>query len=132
MKTFIVYDTASGDFRWLVRALACQSEAVTPLGLSCVEFTGTDEPGPQHRLVDGAWVLRPQADLDADALSTAWHALRAERFRRLASSDIEVAGDRWQLMTPARQEAWATYRQALRDLPETCTDPFNPIWPLSP
>ena len=28
--------------------------------------------------------------------------------------------------------AWATYRQALRDLPENTADVFNPVWPTKP
>ena len=30
------------------------------------------------------------------------------------------------------KEAWATYRQALRDLPANTTDPDNAIWPTKP
>ena len=30
------------------------------------------------------------------------------------------------------KNAWATYRNQLRDLPENTVDPLNPIWPSIP
>lgn len=35
-------------------------------------------------------------------------------------------------LTPAQQEAWAAYRQELRDIPEQSGYPFNVIWPTPP
>jgi len=35
-------------------------------------------------------------------------------------------------MDVATQTQWATYRQALRDLPATTDDPANPTWPVAP
>lgn len=59
-----------------------------------------------------------------------WEALRAARNAKLTASDwtqltdsplsVEVKGD------------WATYRQALRDLPENTEDPNDPEWPVEP
>lgn len=34
-------------------------------------------------------------------------------------------------LTAEQKQAWAVYRQALRDMPETC-DPCNPVWPMKP
>lgn len=34
-------------------------------------------------------------------------------------------------LTPEKQEAWAIYRQALRDFPAT-VDSNNPVWPKKP
>ena len=57
----------------------------------------------------------------------AWEDLRKERNKLLVESDwtqvIDAAVD---------QLAWATYRQALRDLPENTADVFNPVWPTKP
>jgi hypothetical protein len=55
--------------------------------------------------------------------------LRLDRNSLLRDSDINVAADRWATMSTETQTAWATYRQALRDLPANTTDPLNPIWP---
>lgn len=30
------------------------------------------------------------------------------------------------------QQAWKDYRQAVRQLPKTIEDPFNPVWPTPP
>ena len=44
--------------------------------------------------------------------------------------------DRTQLsdtpLTSSKKTAWATYRQALRDLPENTEDPKNVTWPSQP
>mgnify|MGYP003133594376 FL=1 len=38
----------------------------------------------------------------------------------MANSDVEMS------------DAWKTYRQALRDMPATESDPSNPTWPTKP
>jgi len=35
-------------------------------------------------------------------------------------------------LTSEKQEAWATYRQALRDIPEQSGYPLNIVWPTPP
>jgi hypothetical protein len=55
-----------------------------------------------------------------DRLQEAWAAFRAERARRLAQTDWIVARA-YERGEPV-PEAWAVYRQALRDLPEHLTD----------
>lgn len=78
-------------------------------------------------LVDDAYVL----SFDVDTMiAEAWAQLRAERNRRLAASD-------WVGMVDAnlphdQKDAWFVYRQALRDLPGTVTDPTNVTWPAPP
>jgi hypothetical protein len=69
-----------------------------------------------------------------DCLREAWVAFRAERNRRLAEVDWVVvrAYERGEPVP----EAWAAYRQALRDLPEQLTDEQvlagNIPWPEPP
>jgi len=55
-----------------------------------------------------------------DCIREAWAAFRAERNRRLAATDWLVvrAYERGEPVP----EAWAAYRQALRDLPGRLTD----------
>jgi len=33
---------------------------------------------------------------------------------------------------PGDKEAWATYRQTLRDIPQTFASPADVIWPTAP
>jgi hypothetical protein len=56
--------------------------------------------------------------------------LRQERDRRLQAVDWVVI--RATSTTTPVPEAWATYMQALRDLPATTEDPENPVWPPVP
>lgn len=61
-----------------------------------------------------------------------WDAFRAERNALLFESDIYVVVDRWYSYTESKQQEWRDYRQALRELPQNTTDPFNPVWPIKP
>ena len=58
--------------------------------------------------------------------------MREERDRRLAASDWAETPSAERRMSPELFEAWATYRQALRDLPEMTADPAKPVWPTPP
>lgn len=59
--------------------------------------------------------------------SAEWPKVRTERDRRLQASDWTQLPD----VPLATKEAWATYRQALRDITEQ-PDPFNITWPAVP
>ncbi|MDE1149726.1 MAG: phage tail assembly chaperone [Azospirillaceae bacterium] len=91
--------------------------------------------------VDGVWscqvvggVLTPKSDtaLAAQVAAAALADLRIQRDALLSASDIRVLPDRWAVMTDAQRAAWSLYRQALRDLPTTITDPTAPAWPVQP
>ena len=56
----------------------------------------------------------------------AWANVRIRRNRALLNSDVMALQDR--VMTDEQK----TYRQALRDLPTTQSDPFNTTWPTKP
>lgn len=69
-----------------------------------------------------------EADLPPSPPSKSdWAALRAERNRLLSATDWTQLAD-----APTPDASWATYRQALRDLPETTEDPRSPEWPTPP
>ena len=73
------------------------------------------------------------AQAEADYVSgqvAAWDALRTERDRLLYHSD-------WTQITGAPLDetavlAWASYRQALRDLPANTVNPVDVVWPPPP
>ena len=72
-------------------------------------------------------VTNNQDQADADALARSWANLRAERDILLGSSDWTQGAD-----SPLDNKAeWATYRQELRDFPESA-DPTDPTWPTPP
>ena len=75
----------------------------------------------------GAWVGSRTA---AQITAAAWTALRAERNAKLTACDWTQVPD--SPMTALQRTCWAQYRQALRNMPETTTDPNNPTWPQEP
>jgi hypothetical protein len=69
------------------------------------------------------WRARPTA-------AGVWAIVRAERDKRLADCDwIVTKSAEAGVAVPT---AWQAYRQALRDVPETNTDPTNITWPTPP
>ena len=56
--------------------------------------------------------------------------LRTVRDGKLTNSDWTQLPDAQ--LTDSKKAEWATYRQALRDLPATASDPSNPTWPTEP
>ena len=75
-----------------------------------------------------AYIPPTQAELDAKQMEV----VRAKRDTLLRESDILVLPDRWDAYTDAKRKAISDYRQALRDLPDNVTDPFNVVWPVKP
>lgn len=82
----------------------------------------TYQPSPNH-IFDYAtkqWI-------DPRTNDTQWPVIRSQRNALLVASDWTQLPD-VPLVTKA---AWATYRQALRDVTEQ-GDPFNITWPVAP
>lgn len=71
-----------------------------------------------------------EADRAAVLLQDQKDFLRSERNELLKLSDWTQVPD--SPLTDAKKTEWATYRQALRDLPSTTTDFANPVWPSQP
>ena len=76
---------------------------------------------------DGTILVPPPRDLNVE-----WTKVRERRDNLLIESDTYVLPDRWMAMTVEQQQAWATYRQALRDIPQEFTDPAQVVWPEKP
>lgn len=70
-------------------------------------------------------------EIDPALVPDAWAPVRAERDRRLLVSDWTQAV-RDAPLTAAQKNAWAEYRQALRDIPQTFPTPQAVIWPTPP
>jgi hypothetical protein len=89
--------------------------------------TQVREEGPAV-LIDGVWtqnyiVSDLSADESAAKVGAQWIVIRAERNKLLAASDWTQLPD-----ASADAAAWATYRQALRDI-TTQDNPFSIVWP---
>jgi hypothetical protein len=88
------------------------------------------EEGPAL-LIDGVWtqnytVTNLSADESAAKVGVQWNVIRAERNKLLLESDWTQLPD-----APVDAVAWATYRQALRDVTDQA-NPFAIVWPESP
>lgn len=68
--------------------------------------------------------LDPQGELPDEWV---WERLRLRRNSLLRDSDYLALPD-----NPQNTQAMREYRQALRDLPSTTTDPRNAAWPVMP
>ena len=79
----------------------------------------SDSPKPTQKELDAAW---PQVESDRK-----WATVRAERDRLLTETDWTQVADT--PVTDEERQAWADYRQALRDVPQTQTDPDGIVWP---
>ena len=82
-----------------------------------VQFTNAEE---------AARDAEEKAHSDA-APARAWEAIRIKRNAKLAESDWMSYSD-----SPTMSSAWKTYRQALRDLPASESDPDDITWPTEP
>lgn len=104
-----------------------------------------DEKYLNHRLIDhdlipGAKITEIYVDQDIKAAAELqaqeeadiekWIQLREERDKLLEACDYTQLPDA--PLTAAEKAEYATYRQALRDFPDTVTDIDNYTWPTKP
>ena len=82
----------------------------------------SDGDAPSQETLDALW----PAVRDA----AAWDAVRADRDERLAACDWTQVADA--PLTAGEKQAWADYRQALRDIPQTHDNPADVSWPVPP
>ena len=93
---------------------------------TCVEITNLDPKpglGIGWTYVDGTFVPPPLPSLT-------WDDIRRERDSILAASDWTQVADA--PFTASEKQAWADYRQALRDVPQDFDSPDDVIWPEAP
>lgn len=62
-------------------------------------------------------------------IRTEWEPIRKERNQLLADTDYITMADRWSTLSDEEKQAWSTYRQALRDIPQTFDLPWNVMFP---
>lgn len=89
------------------------------------------EPTPEPFAGDDTATWHYWSDMDTAerGVSTdwVWERLRLRRDGLLAATDFRMVAD-----APWDVEPWATYRQALRDLPDATTNPRVAVWPIAP
>ena len=124
---FAFYDTSTGEILSLVQA---SSQPIAPSGYGYVNYTHDKADMPKYQVSNGALQKKSQSTIDAMELTEAQEKLRRKRNQMLSNTDWTQSPD--SPLSDTKKQEWATYRQALRDLPANTTDPANPTWPTQP
>ena len=74
-----------------------------------------------------AWLDEGNTPLPAPTEELTWDTIRAKRDQLIRDSDWTMVQD-----ASVDQAQWAAYRQILRDLPQTYTNPEDVVWPTEP
>ena len=90
---------------------------------------------PRQKIVDNVYIdLTPEEEAELDAQAEAadldLSMVRSQRDGLLRGSDWTQLGDA--ALGDHTAEEWATYRQALRDLPATYSRVSEVVWPFDP
>jgi hypothetical protein len=88
-------------------------------GPQIVDWT-YDEPEPTQEQLEVAWTQVGDRVI--------WRGVRRERDWKLQQSDWTQFND----VTIPNKEAWATYRQKLRDITHDFPSPHDVVWPVPP
>ena len=126
MADYIIYTDEVVNMR--VSCIEADAQAMaTANGASFVLDTFDAYDLNQLEVIGGVIQVKSQDTQDAEATTKLMDELRSTRNLLLKSSDWTQVPD-----APVDQAAWATYRQQLRDLPASTTDPSNVVWPERP
>lgn len=103
-------------------------EEALPEGYVIVGVDVEPEPGQNQKAVLGALVQKDGKWLQSwDIISLDAEEIRATRNHLLLESDWTQVAD-----APVDKQAWAAYRQALRDITNQSEFPNNTNWPQKP
>lgn len=122
---FPLTETAVNNNYSLVPIAVLSEPVFDPSTQKCVQNT-------QPTLVNNIWTLdwtistlTPEEKTVVDTAKAA--SVRADRDARLSASDWTQLPD-----APGDKTAWQTYRQTLRNIPESAGFPWNVTWPTPP
>ena len=134
-QEFRAYQQANGGPTWA----ATTEEVLEALGADVV-FEGPQAQPTRYQVafangveqIDGKWYTKYSvADLDGSGIAAKdaeqAKAVRADRNTKLAASDWTQLAD-----STVNKTAWATYRQALRDVTGQEGFPWTITWPTQP
>jgi nitrogen fixation protein len=95
--------------------------------LTDLEESIANDGGKRHYTIEELLRNSEEQEYAASANDRAAAKIRTERDAKLTESDWTQVAD-----APVDQAAWATYRQALRDIPDQAGFPNNINWPTEP
>ena len=91
-----------------------------------VQFLDTATPAQRVE----AQAIIDAYNIPAENLAWQWYLVRTQRDKLLYSCDWTQVADA--SIAAEDMAAWVTYRQALRAVPQTQTDPYAIVWPDLP
>jgi hypothetical protein len=137
-KTKIVYSfTDDGEFNGTdVAYESWELNDVYLLPANTTEISPPEFNISTHKAVwqNTIWSVQELETNDSELSSTCsapeinWNSIRDQIQHRLDASDWTMMSD----VNLVNKEAWITYRQALRDIPQKYQDPAAIIWPVAP
>lgn len=135
----VEYPVYEGDIRLRYSNVSFAVPFSPPDGYELVEDVAPPNVDYTKKLFEGTpvringklqrnWIVEPRSEEElSEMISGQWMILRKSRNILLKESDWTQLSD-----SPAVKETWAVYRQALRDITQTTTNPFDVIWPTPP
>jgi len=124
LERFVIYD-AQGSVIGSCTNTREGAVASAPPGGGAIR---SDKDPRGVKVIRGRLRPRGKIQMQGEADASAWAKLRAERSQRLAQCDWTQTLDQ----PEAFRAAWASYRAALRDLPDSTQDPHSFSWPKRP
>jgi len=128
----MIYRYAKFSDEGFFRGVTTSPSPVTNLNFTLVQTSISDAELKSSRLVDGQIVTGIGEEVIDNSLSDEAVTIlfREQRDLLLQQSDWTQSND--SPLSAEQKQEWATYRQALRDLPSNTTDFANPAWPTKP
>lgn len=130
MKSYIVYDSDG----IIVRTGVCSQHDLHLQAIDGQFVIEGEADDASKMIVDGKIVDKPETIYtDAELNNQVLKSIRATRRNKLAESDWTQFAD--SPLTDKKKAEWATYRQALRDLPQEYPNAISNddiIWPTKP
>lgn len=130
MKSYIVYDSDG----IIVRTGVCSQHDLHLQAIDGQFVIEGEADDASKMIVDGKIVDKPETIYtDAELNNQVLKSIRATRRNKLRESDWTQFAD--SPLTDKKKAEWATYRQALRDLPQEYPNAISNddiIWPTKP
>jgi hypothetical protein len=113
--------------------ILCLTPPANDVSLSTHMFLPDDVPiysVAARKNTSGDIELYQDMELTSKVFEINYKILRSERNIKITASDWTQGND--SPLSSEKKAEWAAYRQALRDLPTTVTDPTHVTWPTPP
>jgi hypothetical protein len=121
----VIWSTSTGDSRSVFDCDCVLSPSLNPTDVEQAILSQLEEP---TRSIALARLPKTIATLNRPSYyPTTWEGVRILRDKLLAECDWTQVAD-----APVDQQAWAEYRQLLRDLPQQFESAEDVVWPDKP